>query len=234
MYQNPQPVFEDLKTRYQDEYFSYELENEQNFFELMRLGLEDIQFSQWESSLRERGAFLDIGCATGMLLSYLKGRGWSVQGVEICEASARYGISHRKVPIFTGPIEEAPFPEGAFSFIHASHLIEHLVDPVGFLDRVYALLGNGGMFVLVTPNRSGLQARLLRTRWRSCIPDHLHLFSKDSLTDLVQRRGFKVLRTQTWGGIAKGLAPVWIKRVLDRSAKKYGFGDVMLLQLWKE
>lgn len=233
VYQNPQPIFEDLKNRYQEEYFHYELENEANFFNLMRLGLEDIHLTQWESNLRERGSFLDIGCATGMLLAYMQERGWQVQGVEICEASARYGILQRGVPIFIGTLEEAPFKKESFSLVHASHLIEHLTDPVGFLVQVHALLQPGGHFVLVTPNRSGFQARLLRRRWRSCIPDHLHLFSKESLRLLVQECGFQILRIQTWGGIAKGLAPRWIKGLMDRAAKKYGFGDVMLLHLEK-
>ncbi len=233
VYQNPQPVFDDLKTRYQEEYFHYELENEANFFNLMRLGLEDIQFSRWEPLLREEGYFLDIGCATGMLLSYMQERGWRVQGVEICEASAKYGMAQRHVPIFVGTLEEAPFAKETFSFVHASHLIEHLTDPVGFLVRVYALLKKGGHFVLVTPNRSGFQAKLLANRWRSCIPDHLHLFSKDTLHRLVRNSGFRVLHIQTWGGIAKGLAPRSIKWVLDRLAKRYGFGDVMLFHLEK-
>ncbi|MCX7787034.1 MAG: class I SAM-dependent methyltransferase [Spirochaetes bacterium] len=233
MYQNPQPVFDDLKTRYQEEYFQYELENESNFFNLMKLGLEDIRFSNWEPLLREQGSFLDVGCATGMLLSFMQERGWKVQGVEICEASAKYGMTQRRVPIFIGTLEDAPFKKETFSFIHASHLIEHLTDPVGFLLRVHTLLKEGGQFVLVTPNRSGFQARLLRNRWRSCIPDHLHLFSKRTLSWLVQNKGFKILHIQTWGGIAKGLAPRWIKGVLDRAAKRYGFGDVMLFHLEK-
>ncbi len=209
------------------------LENETNFFNLMRLGLEDIRFAQWESFLRERGSFLDIGCATGMLLSFMQERGWKVQGVELCEASAKYGMAQRQVPIFIGTLDDAPFKNESFSFVHASHLIEHLTDPVSFLLKVHALLQVGGYFVLVTPNRSGFQAKLLQTRWRSCIPDHLHLFSLNVLRTLVQKSGFKILQIQTWGGIAKGLAPRWIKGILDRAAKRYGFGDVMLFHLEK-
>ena len=38
VYQNPQPRQEDLASRYHDRYFAYEQENEENFFNLMRLG----------------------------------------------------------------------------------------------------------------------------------------------------------------------------------------------------
>ncbi|MFQ3621520.1 MAG: class I SAM-dependent methyltransferase [Spirochaetales bacterium] len=233
VYQNPQPLFEELKNRYGDNYFHYEFQNEENFFQLMLLGLKDIAFETWEEPLRSKGAFLDIGCATGRLLSYMKERGWKVQGVEICEASAQYGINIRKVPIFIGPLEDAPVADFSFALIHASHLIEHLTDPIGFLKKVYALLIEGGQAVIVTPNISGLQAKLLGNKWRSCIPDHMQLFSKKNLKRCMQTLGFRILHIQTWGGIAKGLSPTWLKKLLDGAAKRYGFGDVVLFHVEK-
>ncbi|MFP4384762.1 MAG: methyltransferase domain-containing protein [Spirochaetia bacterium] len=227
IYQNPQPVFDDLEKRYQDNYFKYELENDANFFGLMRKGLEDIDFYTIESQTDDK-SFLDIGCATGMLLAFVKDRGWNVQGVELCESSARYGIEKRGVPIHIGTLEEAPLKEKSFSFIHFSHLIEHVGDPRRFLETVNALLNDQGHMVLVTPNSAGFQARLLGAKWRSAIPDHLHLFNKRTMRKLLNETGFRILREQTWGGIAEGLAPKGLKRVLDKSAKKYGFGDVML------
>ncbi len=233
VFQNPQPVFEDLKKRYQEAYFQYELENEKNFFNLMLLGLADIHFSEWEEPLRQAGAFLDVGCATGMLLGYMQNRGWKVQGVEICKSSALFGTHERGVPIFIGSLEEASFPPKSFSLVHSSHLIEHLQNPKDFISLLYDILIPQGQAVLVTPNRGGFQARLLGKRWRSCIPDHLHLFSIPTLRTMVQERGFRVLHVQTWGGIAQGLVPRWIKTPIDRWAKRWGFGDVMLFHIEK-
>jgi hypothetical protein len=75
----------------------------------------------------------------------------------------------------------------------------------------------------------GFQARLFRERWRSAIADHLMLFSKRTLRSLLVRSGFRVLEVRTWGGLAKGAAPAWIKRPFDRLAKPLGFGDVVLM-----
>ena len=41
VYQNPRPVFNDLKKRYRENYFDYEVTNQVNFFNLMKLGLKD-------------------------------------------------------------------------------------------------------------------------------------------------------------------------------------------------
>ncbi len=222
------PSLRDLEGRYADDYFSYEFHNEENFFNLMRLGLCDIRFDEMDRDSLENTNFLDIGCATGMLLAHMKEKGWRVSGVDICRQSARYGTEKRGVPIFAGTLEEARFPDRHFSVIHFSHLIEHVIDPKAFISEVRRILTDKGKAIITTPNIRGFQARLFGKAWRSAIPDHLHLFSKKTLARLLSDSGFEIEKIVTWGGIAKGAAPSWLKSPLDRLAKTWGFGDVML------
>ncbi len=232
VYQNPQPIFSDLKNRYNEEYFRYELENEENFFNLMLLGLNDISFWSITANFRER-EFLDIGCATGMLISYMEKKGWKGRGVEICRESAEYGIKKRGVDIFIGTLEEASFPDNSFSVVHFSHLIEHLTDPRSFMLEVHRIVRGNGYVIVTTPNIDGLQAKIFGTEWRSAIPDHLFLFSKKTLQRLVEETGFEVVKIVTWGGLAKGTVPSIVKKPVDKLAKLLGFGDVMLFLLRK-
>jgi 2-polyprenyl-3-methyl-5-hydroxy-6-metoxy-1,4-benzoquinol methylase len=228
VYQNPRPVFDDLRTRYGAGYFAYELENEKNFFSLMLLGLADIGFDQLSASFSRPRRFLDIGCATGMLAEEMTRRGWDACGVDLCRESAEYGTRTRGVPIAVGTLEEASYATESFQVVHFSHLIEHVPDPRGFLGEVQRILRPGGLALITTPNVDGLQARLFRERWRSAIADHLTLFSKVTLRRLVTECGFTVQKTVTWGGLAVGTAPPVLKRPADRLAKRLGFGDVML------
>jgi 2-polyprenyl-3-methyl-5-hydroxy-6-metoxy-1,4-benzoquinol methylase len=228
-FQNPQPVFDDLKFRYGQNYFEYELRNEENFFNLMKLGLKDIRFFERISPLEQGGKFLDVGCATGMLLGYMRERGWNVQGVELCRESAEHGMRTRKLDIFVGTLEQAGFPASSFSVIHFSHLIEHVPDPKAFFLEIRRILAPGGYVVVVTPNINGLQARLFRERWRSAIADHLTLFSKTTLRAMLRFTGYQILQTVTWGGLAKGSVPRVLKLPIDFLAKKMGFGDVVLM-----
>lgn len=228
-FQNPQPVFDDLKARYGQNYFEYELRNEENFFQLMKLGLQDIRFFELTRELDRRKRFLDIGCATGMLLDYMRGRGWIVQGVELCRESAEHGMQLRKLDILVGTLEEAGFPDAVFPVVHFSHLIEHVPDPKAFFAEVRRILVPGGYVIVVTPNIDGLQARLFRERWRSAIADHLTLFSSKTLRKILVESDFQVLKTVTWGGLAKGSVPGIVKRPVDYLAKKLGFGDVVLM-----
>jgi 2-polyprenyl-3-methyl-5-hydroxy-6-metoxy-1,4-benzoquinol methylase len=233
VYQNPQPVFEDLRLRYDRRYFQYELENEANFFNLMKLGMRDIGFYNRSIDSFENNRFLDIGCATGMLISHMKSLGWKSQGVEICRESAEYGIEKRGVDIYIGLLEEAAFPTAHFAVIHLSHLIEHVPDPKGFLGEIYRILSERGEVILTTPNVGGFQARLFRQDWRSAIADHITLFSKTTLGRMLEGVGFRIRRTVTWGGLAKGRAANFIKRPVDFLAKRFGFGDVVLMHVTK-
>jgi 2-polyprenyl-3-methyl-5-hydroxy-6-metoxy-1,4-benzoquinol methylase len=228
VYQDPRPVFDDLRRRYGGQYFSYELENERTFFGLMRLGLRDIGFEQLTAPLGAARTFLDIGCATGMLIESMKNTGWKARGVDLCRESAEYGMAHRGIDIFVGTLEEAAFPAESFSVVHFSHLIEHVPDPRFFLGEVRRILRPGGFAVITTPNVDGLQARLFRQQWRSAIADHLTLYSKRTLDRMIRETGFAVRRTVTWGGLAVGTAPPVIKKPMDILAKRLGFGDVVL------
>ena len=232
VFQNPQPVFEDLSKRYDQEYFDYEITNEDNFLNLMLKGLDDIDFSSLDFPTPKR--ILDVGCATGRLLGYFREKGWETSGVEICREAAEYGNRKRNVNIRTKPLEKNFFPDNYFSFVHASHLIEHLNNPADFLREIYRILVPGGYLALVTPNIDGFQSRLFRDKWRSAIADHMFLFSRKTLTRLGEISGFSTVKTATWGGLAAGTAPLIIKRTADRIVKKTGSGDVVIVLFKKE
>jgi SAM-dependent methyltransferase len=233
---NPQPEPAAVADRYQaghgEDYLSYELANEGPFLRLQELGLRDAGFDQIEAELRARTAgprVLDAGCAAGALLEKLRDRGWDCTGVEI-SPSAEYARRERSLDVLSLPLEACGFPDASFHLVLASHLIEHLNDPAGFLSEVRRVLVPGGYFLATTPNIAGFQARLFRGRWRSAIFDHLYLFSVKTLSRLLEDRGFAVERVRTWGGLAAGAAPRPLKTLADRAAKRFGFGDVMLIR----
>ena len=233
VFQNPMPLPEELRGRYAAEYFDYEIENEANFFSLMLRTLEDVDFEDLEESAPEPKRFLDVGCATGMLIEHVRMRGWDEKGIEVCTPAAEYGRRERKVDIRTTPLEEAGFPAEYFSIVHFSHLIEHIPDPVRFMDEVVKITAPGGRCIVTTPNIAGFQSRLMGSRWRSAIPDHVVLYSKRTLRRLLEEAGLTVEKTKTWGGLAAGLAPTPVKRIADRAAKLLGIGDVMVMRALK-
>ncbi len=232
---NPQPVQDDVKKRYQEghggDYLSYEIANESSFLRLQELSLHDAGFKHIETRFLQEGKnrLLDVGCATGALLEKLRGRGWDVSGIEISTPQAEYARLQRKLDIIDVPLEKAGFASERFNVVLASHVIEHLNDPGSFVRKVHRVLCPEGYFLVTTPNIGGFQSRILRGRWRSAIFDHLYLFSKKTLGRLLEDAGFTVEGIITWGGLAAGLAPNPVKVIADKAAKRFGFGDVMMI-----
>ena len=232
--QNPQPEPDFVLGRYDDSYRDYEVERQNDYAALERMALRDLGFDVLDGKLRERASlgggsprFLDVGCATGALMSGLKGEGWECVGVEPCEPAARYGRERYGLDIRATVLEKADLEPGSFDIVHASHVIEHLNDPRTLLHEARRLLIPSGRLILTTPNLDGFQARVLGGAWRSAIFDHLYLFSARSLRAMLEETGFRVERMVTWGGWARGLRPAFIKPALDSLVKPLGLGDVM-------
>lgn len=240
---NPQAAPDDVARRYRDkhgeDYLEYELSNEEAFLKLQLLGLQDAGFDALEKEIFGRnvnstGEILDIGCATGALLEQLRKKGWNCSGVELCTESAVYAREKRGLNVIDKTLEEAAFPDNHFDVILASHLIEHLNDPASFIRETYRILKDDGRIIITTPNADGLQAKIFGSRWRSAIFDHLYLFSVKTLSKLLIRHGYIIEQVQTWGGLAAGTVPKPLKKVADTAAKRFGFGDVVLIKAWKQ
>ena len=237
---NPQPLAADVEKRYRqssgNDYLVYELKNEAAFFELQKLALADAGFDRIEQALMERTdrklAVVDVGCATGALLAFLRDRGWQTTGVEI-SPSAEYARNERQLDVRSQTLEDCRFPPESFDLALASHVIEHLNNPETFIRRIGQLLRRGAYFMLTTPNIDGFQARLLGGRWRSAIFDHLYLFSARTIKAMLKAQGFVIEGIYTWGGLAAGIAPFPIKAFADKTAKALGLGDVMLVKARK-
>jgi 2-polyprenyl-3-methyl-5-hydroxy-6-metoxy-1,4-benzoquinol methylase len=236
---NPQPDKNEILSRYSSvygkDYLSYELANEAAFLKLQQLALKDAGFAKIEKTLFAKvthPAILDIGCATGALIAYLRDNGWHVTGVEI-SPSADYAKNERKLDVRNIPLEENHFTSNSFDVILASHLIEHLNDPKTFLEETYRILKPNGVIFITTPDISGFQSRLFGSRWRSAIFDHLYLFSRYTLKKMLKTVGFKIETCRSWGGLAAGVAPKLVKKIADFLAKRLNCGDVMIIRARK-
>ncbi|MBI3318637.1 MAG: class I SAM-dependent methyltransferase [Candidatus Omnitrophica bacterium] len=139
---------------------------------------------------------LDIGCGTGDFLAAMAKKGWRCFG---CDVSPRaLEIARRKLPsaaFHCGRWEEAPFGRGPFEAITLWHTLEHLPDPLEALKSCRGLLAAGGRLVVAVPNLQSFEANLLGARWMEIdIPGHFFFFSHKTLTDLLERAGFRVVR----------------------------------------
>ncbi|MHB8949239.1 MAG: class I SAM-dependent methyltransferase [Rhodoferax sp.] len=145
----------------------------------------------------ERGQLLEVGFGNGATLARLSEFGWEVVGVEFDAVSVNLALS-LGLDARLGSIEDAAYPSGTFDAVVASHLIEHLPDPGGFLRECRRVLKAEGRLVLTTPNASSLGHRLFAANWRGLEPPrHLHVFGPKALSKLARDAGFKDVHVTT-------------------------------------
>lgn len=158
------------------------------------------RYSLLEPHICPPGRALDIGCAAGYFLQVLAENGWEACGVEISSAITR-GLDS-SFPIHLGPLETAPWAAGSFDLVSLWDVIEHVRDPVGFLEQAVRLLRPDGILILETQNVESWFARLLGPRWHHYKHwEHLVHFSPATLERLTTGVGLQTLtRTTRFAG----------------------------------
>lgn len=150
---------------------------------------------------------LEIGCSYGFLLAHFRAAGWATTGIEIDRRAAAYARDTLGLDVRGGRLEDvAADLEGRFDVIALFHVIEHIPEPEAFMSRLRGLLAPGGMVVLRTPNAASFGARLLGGWWEWCaLPEHVHLYSPESLRRLFARTGLVPGKLLTRKGDARGI-----------------------------
>ncbi len=190
---------------------------------------------------------LDVGCGKGSFLSYAASRGWSVVGIDVSADAVEFVRRHRGLEAHRAEIDAGGeamdegtgvppggVPSGAFDFIHANHVIEHLCDPLAALRRLRGRLDPAGMLTVEVPNEFEnlffvLGRRMLpaeRMRRRDPSP-HMQFFTPRSLRRALETAGFRVmsLRTRRWQvGWGDGLLVRTIKRAVALAERVVGRG----------
>jgi 2-polyprenyl-3-methyl-5-hydroxy-6-metoxy-1,4-benzoquinol methylase len=143
---------------------------------------------------KQSGKLLDVGCADGLFLVFMRKRGWSVYGVEPREVSARTAREKFGLDVFHGYVENADYPPGFFDAITLNHVFEHVHNPPETAGRIRELLAPGGVALIDVPNFASLESRVFGERWVAVdAPRHLYQFTPKTLLAMLERGGLRVL-----------------------------------------
>lgn len=148
------------------------------------------------------GRFLEIGFGDGSTLARMRELGWSVVGIEVDPVSVAntrsLGLDTRE-----GSLKTHAFPEASFDAIYASHVVEHVHDPLGLLQECLRVLKPGGTVVMTTPNLSSWGRRRFGPDWVPLdSPRHLMLFTPRALRTLATKAGFRTVGVRSTARVA--------------------------------
>jgi 2-polyprenyl-3-methyl-5-hydroxy-6-metoxy-1,4-benzoquinol methylase len=200
IYQNPRPNFSEMNQHYPKTYevFSKGTENKKSF--LFDYGME--KRSKLITEEITGGKLLDIGCANGTFLLWMKQKkGFEVFGVEISEHASKYARD-LGLTVITGTLNDAKFQNNYFDIITMWDVLEHFHNPLDTLIEANRILKPGGIVVIRVPNHHSIDSRLFGRYWAGYdAPRHLYVFNNKTITSILSKSKFKIERkTSQIGG----------------------------------
>ena len=150
------------------------------------------QFLDRQKSLQ----ILEIGTGSGFFLDFASESFPNSQftGLEYDERLLQETKQRApKANLHQGNAESFALGLNQYDLIVSFQVIEHLYNPGAMLNNVKAHLKPGGIFLVTTPNLSGVGARLMKDRWHGYRDDHVSLKHKEDWDALIESHGFENL-----------------------------------------
>ena len=184
---------------------------------------------------------LDIGCGNGHLLYQLRHKFTRLMGLEYSAhrlEQAKINLSDLAFTPVLGSAEDmSSITTGSIDCIVSADVIEHIPDVYKACAEMFRVLRPGGIAVINTPNIAFVKKRLLLLLGRfpsTSQPNeglgseilfdggHLHYFTFRSLTLLLERAGFAIVRRTGFGkfGRVHDLYPSLLSGGVQLVAKK--------------
>ena len=136
---------------------------------------------------------LDVGCGYGSFLDAARSRGCAVSGIDFDEKKVAFararGIEDARVAAFETYASENPGKK--FDIITFFQVLEHVDDPISFIENVAALLAPGGYILFDVPNRRGLLRSA--TGIMDYPPHHLTRWDMTALSVFLDGHDFSVI-----------------------------------------
>ena len=144
----------------------------------------------------ESGTMLDVGCGYGFTSRVAAMAGFQVTALEPASferqvASAITGFE--PLPVSFESYEE----KEKFDLVIMSQVLEHALDINLWVAKAWRLLNDGGVLLLAMPNFENIVCVLFHERDPYLSPpQHLNYFTRRSITALLRRHGFDVVRVE--------------------------------------
>jgi SAM-dependent methyltransferase len=144
-------------------------------------------------NLNQKSSVLDVGCAVGGFLDFLKERGVTgLFGVDVTEeyvARAREKNYHVQI----GDAEELPFGDNSFDAVVVEQVLEHLVHPGKAFSEAGRVLKPGGVLCIGVPDASRYSDLYFYDFYWLLMREHIQHFSVQALSRLAVAHSFELI-----------------------------------------
>lgn len=195
VYVNPRPDEEHLRRCYQN-YLPTE-QDKLNSWRRMMSGvfLKSLEILEKCYPIRS-GRLLDIGCGHGFFLQMAREKGWKGSGIDISESAVSYAKS-KGMDVSSTTLFKKAYDDEEFDAVTMFYVLEHLLEPVKYLQEVHRILKPKGLLLVRVPHTTPIAKilNILRIPNRLYTADyHLSDFSPQTIRQVLRKTGFKNVR----------------------------------------
>ncbi len=185
---------------------------------------------------RTERRILDFGSGWGFFLAVAQERGWVTCGLEPLPASAVYARATFGLNIITDTLHENTFPSDYFDVITSFQVFEHLPYPKEDIKHLHKMLQQDGIILIEVPNFETWTMRIMGSRHRHFVQDHLNFFSIETLSQLLVNSGFEVIYHYhpTRRMSVRHLIRHWFRRYLPASMCDALQRSIQKTSLWEQ
>jgi 2-polyprenyl-3-methyl-5-hydroxy-6-metoxy-1,4-benzoquinol methylase len=197
-----------------------------------------IRLDSFISRPSAEGKILDFGSGWGFFLAAARERGWLCYGLEPLPGCAIYARAKLGANIVTDTLHNNTYPADFFDAVTSFQVFEHLPHPDHDVRILHKILRKGGVILIEVPNFDTWTMRLLRSRHRHFVQDHINFFSKETLSRFLKMNGFTIMESfhpdrrmsvrYLFGFWLSKYLPSGVNNVLITTLKKMGLWEITL------
>jgi len=140
-------------------------------------------------------SLLDFGSGTGYFAGFMKNKGYKVLGIEMDDNARKASIEKFGIDARSPEYLSNGKIENKFGYITLWHVLEHLYDAHGQMEKFYHLLEDNGRLIIAVPNNKSYDCKYFGKDWEAYdVPKHLWHFNAQNIQSLATEHGFQVVQ----------------------------------------
>jgi 2-polyprenyl-3-methyl-5-hydroxy-6-metoxy-1,4-benzoquinol methylase len=155
---------------------------------------------------------LDIGFGRGYLMELAQGYGFEVYGVDSSKALVDRLWPHMGRRVHQAVIGQDDIPWSSFDVVVASHILEHMTDPMAMLGQVRSIMNPRAVLYIAVPDIDSMPFKVFGKEWDVVNPlVHFQYFTEASLSKLLNQCGFENVERITYPEMPARLSSRWTR-----------------------
>lgn len=151
-------------------------------------------FNLFRNDTNSHIKILDIGCAMGGMLSYLKNKEFNnLYGIDLTQKYLDIARLNKDLIIKFGSAEEIPFEDNFFDLLIIDQVMEHLANPRKAFQEAKRVLKKDGLFCIGVPNAEKYSELYFFDFYWFLMREHIQHFDLIHLEMLANSEGFELV-----------------------------------------